>query len=201
MTHLIPLFTAIIAGLRVAIANHAQRNPPQAPLLNRACCYLSGSIRRLQRLFTLWQAGTLPAPGPARSGRAGTPPATPRLPNAKTWLVARVGYTAAGYGSQLGHLIATPEFTTFIREAPQAGRILRPLCNMLGLATPPALLLPPRCGPPRPRPPCPRPSGASRPPRAKPAAPAPWLTPLRASQLAGPVRMHLPGHPPKFQPG
>ena len=149
MTHLATLFTAIIVGLRVAIANHVVRNQTQAPLLNRACCYLSGSIRRLQRLFTLWQAGTLPAPGPARSGRAGTPPATPRLPAAKTWLVARVGYTAAGYASQLSHLIATPEFTTFIRQAPQAGRILRPLCRMLGITPEPPLALPP-C-PPRPR--------------------------------------------------
>jgi len=80
MTHLATLFTAIIVGLRVAIANHVVRNPTQAPLLNRACFYLSGSIRRLQRLFTLWQAGTLPTPRPARPGRERTPPATPHLP-------------------------------------------------------------------------------------------------------------------------
>ena len=163
MTHLATLFTAIIVGLRVAIANRVVRNPTQAPLLNRTCSYLSGSIRRLQRLFTLWQAGTLPALRAPRPGRERTPPATPRLPAGKTWIVARVGYTAAGYASQLNHLIATPEFTIFIREAPQAGRILRPLCRMLGITPEPPLALPPRPAPARrvapPKPMPPEPTG------------------------------------------
>jgi hypothetical protein len=50
--------------------------------------------------------------------------------------------------SQLRHLLADPEMTALIQAAPQAGRLLRPLCRNLGVELPPCLQPPPR--PPRP---------------------------------------------------
>ena len=149
MHPLATLFTTILAALRVAVATHVHRHPVQAPLLNLACTYISRTAQRLARLIAHWQAGTLPPLRPAQPGRESRPITTPRLPTARTWLVAQVGYTAAGRGSQLQYLLATPECAAFLREVPRAGRLLRPLARMLGLNPIPEIALPPR--PPRPR--------------------------------------------------
>ncbi|MCC6719713.1 MAG: hypothetical protein IT555_17665 [Acetobacteraceae bacterium] len=168
MSQLPTLFTAIIAALRVAIGTHVGRHPAQAPLLNHACDYLSRAMQRFQRLFARWRAGTPIRARTARPRHPAAPRTTPRFPTANAWLTARVGYTAAGHGSQLQYLLATPEAADFIREVPQAGRLLRPLCHMLGIAPAPlGLALPP--APPRPRrirqrrPPPPEPATPYRP--------------------------------------
>ena len=57
--------------------------------------------------------------------------------------------------SQLNHLIESPDFKDFLAAAPQAARLLRPLCHILGIA--PHLALPIRPRPPRIRPPHPAP--------------------------------------------
>ena len=56
-----------------------------------------------------------------------------RLPSGRGWLVRALGYEAAGYGSQLAALLAEPELQALLLAAPAAGRILRPLCRMLGV--------------------------------------------------------------------
>jgi len=92
--------------------------------------------------------------------------------------VRLVGHEAAGGASQLRHLLNEPEMAALIAASPrQTGRLLRPLCRMLGIAPPPAIAKPP----PRATAPAPRPatvplSGASPPaepprPRRKPPAP------------------------------
>ncbi len=53
-----------------------------------------------------------------------------------------VPQTASG-ASQLQHLLAEPEMAALIAAAPQMGRILRPLCRMLGVRPPPGLRAPP----------------------------------------------------------
>jgi hypothetical protein len=40
---------------------------------------------------------------------------------------------AAGYASQLNHLLAEPEAAALLAASPQAARILRPLCHLLGI--------------------------------------------------------------------
>ena len=56
-----------------------------------------------------------------------------RLPSGRGWLVRALGYEAAGYGSQLAALLAEPELQALLTTVPAAGRILRPLCRMLGV--------------------------------------------------------------------
>eukprot|EP01037_Dinobryon_pediforme_P011984 gene11984-12073_t len=58
------------------------------------------------------------------------------LPRRFGWLVALVGYEAAGRGSQLAHLLTDPEMAVLLRDVKQARRILAPLCRMLGVADP-----------------------------------------------------------------
>ena len=104
---------------------------------------------RFHALYESWRAGTLPKPRAARPGRPARPPA-PRLPTRQTWVVAAIGYQAAGRASQLNALMAEPEFTDFIAAVPRAGRILRPLCRILGIPLPPSWHLPAKATPPRP---------------------------------------------------
>src|SRR6185312_11003612 len=56
------------------------------------------------------------------------------------WLIRLGGYKAAAYGSLLQHLLADPEMAALIAAAPQLGRVLRPLCRMLGIDPGPARL-------------------------------------------------------------
>ena len=103
---------------------------------------------RLHALYHHWRAGTLPKPAPSRPGRPSHAPA-PRLPTRQAWVIAAVGYPAAGRAAQLKALMAEPQFVEFITAVPRAARLLRPLCRSLGIAPlPPALALPPRTRPP-----------------------------------------------------
>ncbi len=62
--------------------------------------------------------------------------AKPALPRRFGWLVRACGYRAAGYGSQLQTLLNTPDMAELLAAAPQAGRILRPLCRALAFEWP-----------------------------------------------------------------
>jgi len=55
--------------------------------------------------------------------------------------VRAASWHAAGYGEQLRWVLHTPEMVTLLIAAPQAARILRPLCRMLAVET--SLLRPP----------------------------------------------------------
>jgi len=198
MHPLATLIAVILTGLRAAIAASAAlrfRDPALADcsairtaLLCRAWYYIARTTARLERLIALWHAGALPQP---RAPRA-TPPATPspgattapkpRLPTRQAWIVTTVGHHAAGFASQLNHLLAQPDFAAFAAAAPQAGRLLRPLCRMLGIPTPPAI--------PRPKPP--------RKPRAPHPAPPPAEPPRHGKYLPSQMRRYRPGPIPKF---
>jgi hypothetical protein len=51
------------------------------------------------------------------------------------WLVRLVSYQAAGYGCQLQVILGQPEMVDLLLAAPQAARILRPVCRMLAVET------------------------------------------------------------------
>ena len=56
-----------------------------------------------------------------------------RLPGRQGWLVEVLGYEAAASRSQVEALLAEPGMRAALDAAPGVGRILRPLCRMLGL--------------------------------------------------------------------
>ena len=101
---------------------------------------------RVRRLLLMWQAGTLPPPRPSRPS-SGTPrEARPRppsvLPRTFGWLdrLLPEGKCAV----VLDYVLRHRDFAAFLAAAPQAGRLLRPLCHLLGVhRLPPTLPTPP----------------------------------------------------------
>ena len=110
---------------------------------------LARLAHRFRTLFARYQAGTLPTPRPPRTriARPRPPeprPPEPRLPGKTGWIGARIANAAPCAGA-IEHLLHnTPEIREFAAAAPQAGRLLRPLCRMLGVTLPAYLRLPPR---------------------------------------------------------
>ena len=74
------------------------------------------------------------------SPRPERPKPETEMPAGFAWLIRLGGYHAAGFGCQLQHLLSDPEMVALIAAAPrQMGRVLRPLCWMLGIKPPPGL--------------------------------------------------------------
>ena len=127
----------IILGLYRAVAAKAARDRALAPMLVLLCQQLSRMVVRLARVVRrARQAGV----GVPRARPVGPRPSGPRvrLPGGFAWLV-RLMPEAAIYGSQLQHALSDPEVAASLAAAPQAGRVLRPLCRMLGVEPGPAL--------------------------------------------------------------
>ena len=119
---------------------------------------ISRIAQRFRTLFARYQAGTLPAPRPSRAGApSNRQPETslpaPRFPGGRGWIGAHIQAAAPCTGTLDYLLLNTPQMQQFVQAAPQAGRLLRPLCRMLGLTLPEYLRLPSRPKPPASRPP------------------------------------------------
>jgi hypothetical protein len=157
------------------------RQTPLAPIsyarMAHALHRIPWLLDRIDRLAQRWHAGTLPPPRPSRAPRPAPPAATPtparqrdssaharqRDPSAHGWL-ARIHHPARQIAGQVEHLLAQPDTRAFVAAAPQAGRLLRPLCRMLGATPPDWLKLPPRPKrPAKPRPARPRPPALTDP--------------------------------------
>ena len=181
MLNFITQFATILFGLRAEIAAQAARDRARTALLVLVWGRIGRMGTRLEKLFARWRANTLPnrtllKPRPSRAGESRTPREMPHLPTGHAWLVVIMGYDAAGRGSQLQHLLAHPDLPEFLDAAPQAGRILRPLCRMLGVIPPPQLLRP-------------------EPPPLDPTQP-----PARGAQLAAPAEVPPAGSRPPRRP-
>ena len=138
-------FAAIIDLLCRTVAARIGGGRLAGPLIILIC-------RRLRRMATRFaalaaRAGARPRPATAVARRPASPrPASarpaPALPRGVAWLVRLVPESSAA-ASQLQHLLTGPEMAALTAAAPQAGRILRPLCRMLGVRPPAHLVLPP----------------------------------------------------------
>ena len=94
-----------------------------------------------------WRPSRTQPPRPDRKPSTPTPARVPYSPHYHLWLIRKIGYRAAGHGSQLSHLLNTAETTALLATLPpQAlstlGQTLRPLCHLLGVDLPSTLLLP-----------------------------------------------------------
>jgi hypothetical protein len=136
--------------------------PGPAPLPQQAYERLWHRAHRIAHrflaLFARWQANTLPTPRirpkTTRKPADPTAPKPLRLPRAFGWANKRLpeAAPAAGYLEDLV-VNRAAELRPFLQAAPQAARLLRPLCTALGIRPPEYLALPPR--PRKPRPPKP----------------------------------------------
>jgi len=174
-TNLAGRVACILENVRGAIGAHAAAVRSTAPLLLITWNYLSHAAKRLEALTRRVAAGTATIRPRARRTKDPAEPAKPRptpkhppLPRRFGWLV-RLSPNVGGLGSSLRNLLTTDEIATLLADAPQAARILRPLCNMLGIAKAPdlpAALFPEHPKrPPKPR--APRPPREPRPPRVR----------------------------------
>jgi len=102
-----------------------------------------------------------------------------RLPRGQAWLIRLLPGEAASYGCQLQALLADPQMAALLAAAPEAGRILRPLCRLLAITPEGSLALPSAAGKPAPKP--------------RPAKPVPPPEPPSAISL---IWAALTGQPP-----
>ena len=160
----------VLQSLRTAIAACAGRDRTAVAVVLLAWPYLHRLAARFAALAARVRAGEASvAPTRVRT-TAEAPRLRPApLPQGFAWLI-RLAPEAAALGGQVRHLLADPELAALLAVAPQAARLLRPLCRMLGIEAAPGL---PAAlfGPPDPPPP-PSPARALPAPEAC-AAPSP----------------------------
>jgi hypothetical protein len=153
---------AILAALAALVARAFLRHPVHAVHIVPLWNYIGRTARRFTRTLDNLAAGRLRphVPRPRRTPSRARAPLG--FPTTRNWLLAELRHEAAGYGLQLTHLLEQPESQAILAAAPQAARVLRPLCRMLGFT--PAPIQPP------PRPPA-APSLMAKPGRSRRADP------------------------------
>jgi hypothetical protein len=157
---------AIMAGLAALVARALLRHPAHVVHIVPLWGYLGRTARRFQRLMDRLAAGSLRPRAPRPARRSAASPRSPRgFPVTRAWLLAALRHEAAAYGAQLTTLLEEPGSRALIAAVPQAARLLRPVCHMLGFMPAP-LRLPPR------RRSRPRAQAAAPPTRARPLPPA-----------------------------
>lgn len=152
---------AILWGLAMVITNRLLRTP-SAALLPSITIYLTSTARRFLALAAHVQNGRLPR---KRGGRSRSGPRPAARPRQHGWLLLHGRHEAAYWRNQLETLLAEPGTVAFLEAVPTAGRLLRPICQLLAYR--PALLYPPK----------PKPVAAA--PEPIPVAPPAPATPLR----------------------
>ena len=121
----------ILAGLVAVIARRFLRDPQVHRLIVPLWQWLTHVARRVER-------AAVARPRRVRAARGSVARSAPRapgagLPRGRGWLVRQLGYEAAGYGSQLAHLLGQPEAQAILAQLSGVARILRPVCRVLGL--------------------------------------------------------------------
>ena len=129
--------SAVLRALRGEVGGWTVRrllSDVLALLLYRRIGEICGKI---ERLVVRFQAGRLLRREPeARVGGRNAAKTGARIwPGRFGWLVRAASYQAAGYGCQLRHVLEQPEMIELLKAAPQAARILRPVCRMLAIET------------------------------------------------------------------
>ena len=127
-------FTPLLTRLQAAIAVVAARERALTVLLVAVWGRIGRISTRLERLIALWRAGKLPKPRAWLGRVPGTPVKKPVsvLPRVPAWLLVAVR-EAAPFGTRLESILSEAECAAFLEAAPQARRLLRPLCRMLGV--------------------------------------------------------------------
>ena len=130
------LLTAILTGMRTALAPHVDRDPARTPVLLLAWTCIGRAAARLQSLFARWKANTLPAPRPSRAGQPRQPRPKPYFPAGRPGSPARQTTTSA----------AAPASSSTSSPTPTCRHSSPPPELGLALTQPPQTLEPPPWG-------------------------------------------------------
>ena len=140
--------TTVIRCVRAAVGGWGGRGLLSAALTLLLFRRLGGICVEFERLVARFQAGRLRqvatrAAAGESVGGSSERRASPDLlwPRRFGWLVLAARHLAAVYGGQLRVILEQPEMVELLIAAPQARRILRPVCRMLAVE---ARLLRPR---------------------------------------------------------
>jgi hypothetical protein len=125
-------------------------------LMLRVSVRLMKATFAIQFLFDRWREGRIrparkqpqrqPSKAPAKNQSPAQDQSDIALPRRFGWLPQRVPETAI-FANQLQQLLADPEIAALLAQCPQAGKILRPICRMLGVQPIPQILRPPAPNP------------------------------------------------------
>jgi hypothetical protein len=134
--------SVVIRALRASVGGWGGRGWLSQALVMLVFQRLGGICGKMERLCQRFQAGRLGrvatrvvATESGASDKRQRAVAALRFPGRFGWLVRLASYHAAGYGSQLRTILGEPEMVELLLAAPQAARILRPLCRMLAVET------------------------------------------------------------------
>ncbi len=130
-------------GMRYDVDRMSGINFITAQLLFLVGTRLQNLRLRFIALVARAQAGPLPPPRPPRVRERKARKRQHPFPEPFGWLLKLGAWRVAPYKQDLEALLADPGMQELLRNAPQTGRILRPLCRMLALTPDPALLPPP----------------------------------------------------------
>jgi len=129
-------FAMIMAGLGALVARRFLRMPHLSGFTVQFCSYLNRAVRRFYRALTTTAKRRAPlvrADG-VKSGRVKSALVRPvSWPSRRGWIVRELGWEAAAFLTYLEALLAEIETQAALVAAPRAGRILRPICRMLGV--------------------------------------------------------------------
>ncbi len=149
----------VVAAL---VKEYAGRANPLVPLAVLAA-YLERVHRRMVTLMRRLHTGTMPRLRPRRERPARETEAPRerknlriRLPRHHAWLAGEIGWAGRGVAAQIAYMLNQPDTAALIAASPQAQRMLRPFCHMLGLSVAAVPALPKRVRAKRERPARPR---------------------------------------------
>ena len=125
-------FGAILAGLAALIAARFLRMPHLMSLTVPLWGFFGRAARRFARALIRPAVAVK-----TRARKVGvSQPKGFRPPSQRGWLVRELGWEAAAFTCQLEALLADPAMQAVLAELPAVGRILRPLCRMMGVVAP-----------------------------------------------------------------
>jgi hypothetical protein len=121
-------------GLARCVAARIVARVMSAAMIVLVCARVRRAERDIRGLLARFQAGRLRVSAVPRVGRGGGGRTGPRvLPSRFGWLLPLVPGEAACFAGQIRAVLAEPQMEALIAVSPQARRVLRPVCRMLGI--------------------------------------------------------------------
>ncbi len=150
-------FNSLMEGLFNDVAVEVPKCWRAIPVITLVWRRLYRLARRFAAIMARLRAGTLPVPGdgprhaaaarPAAASQPSDRPPPLELPRRFGWVIYAISWFVWVRHYELNEMLEAPEAAAQVAAAPQLGRVLRPLCQMLAVKPPAWLRLPRRARP------------------------------------------------------